>query len=235
MAHAATSVVRSRNSRLQVARLGRSARAARRRRRGRGGRPRPSSSRCDAEPRRRPSVETWARPGPQRRGSRARSGVRTSTAAWAGSSRAAGPACTSRPRAMTTTSSTVCCTSPSTWLETRTVRPSAASARRNSRSQRDAGRVEPVGRLVEHQHPGVAEQRLRRGRAAAACRGSSRRPGGRRLRQPDDAASTSSTRRRGRPPAGRGTAGGRGPCGRGGSSAASSAAPTVRSGCSRSR
>ena len=34
--------------------------------------------------------------------------------------------CTSRPRAMMTTSSTVCSTSDSTWLETKTVRPSAA-------------------------------------------------------------------------------------------------------------
>ena len=46
------------------------------------------------------------------------------------------PLLTSRPRWMTTTSSTVCSTSESTWLETSTVRPSAAAPRRKSRSQR---------------------------------------------------------------------------------------------------
>ena len=49
---------------------------------------------------------------------------------------AIGPLSTSRPRWMTRTSSTVCSTSESTWLETSTVRPSAAAPRRKSRSQR---------------------------------------------------------------------------------------------------
>ena len=42
----------------------------------------------------------------------------------------------------------------------------------------DAGRVEAVGRLVEDQHLGVAEQRGARCRAAGACRASSCGPGG---------------------------------------------------------
>ncbi len=44
--------------------------------------------------------------------------------------------CDELPRLTTTTSSTVCATSASTWLEIRTVRPSAAKLRRKSRSQR---------------------------------------------------------------------------------------------------
>ena len=43
----------------------------------------------------------------------------------------------------------------------------------------DALGVQAVGRLVEHQDGGVAEQRGRPARAAAACPGSSRRPAGR--------------------------------------------------------
>jgi ABC-type multidrug transport system ATPase subunit len=52
-------------------------------------------------------------------------GVRTSVAG-APSSSASVAWRTSRPRAMITTSSTVCCTSDRTWLETRTVRPCPA-------------------------------------------------------------------------------------------------------------
>src|SRR5215218_2137414 len=47
-----------------------------------------------------------------------------------------GACATERPRWITTTSSAVCATSLSTWLETSTARPSAASPRRKSRSQR---------------------------------------------------------------------------------------------------
>ncbi len=62
-------------------------------------------------------------------------GVRTSTSRGPLSSSASVPWRTRWPRERTTTSSTVCWTSLSTWLETSTVRPSAASARRNCRSQ----------------------------------------------------------------------------------------------------
>ena len=62
-------------------------------------------------------------------------GVRTTTLPPAVSSETE-PCFTIRPWWITTTSSTVCATSASTWLETSTVRPSPAIARRKSRSQR---------------------------------------------------------------------------------------------------
>ena len=60
---------------------------------------------------------------------------------------------------MTTTSSTVWASSARRWLETRTVRPSAARPRSSVAQPEDAGRVEAVGRLVEHEGVGVTEQR----------------------------------------------------------------------------
>ena len=72
-----------------------------------------------------------------------------------------GPCSTSRPRWITTTSSTVCATSASTWLETSTVRPSAGHAAQEVAQPADALRVEAVGGLVEDQHARVAEQRRR--------------------------------------------------------------------------
>ncbi len=65
----------------------------------------------------------------------------------------------SRPRLTTTTSSTVCATSDSTWLEISTVRPSAARRAEEVAQPADALRVEPVGRLVEHQRARVSQQR----------------------------------------------------------------------------
>ena len=81
------------------------------------------------------------------------------------------------------------------WLETNTVRPSAASARIRLRIHSDALGVEPVDRLVEQQHRRVAEQgggdaeplahaerEARRRGGAATARGrpgrAPRRPGG---------------------------------------------------------
>ena len=66
---------------------------------------------------------------------------------------ASGSNVTSLPLLMITTWSTLCCTSASTWLETRTVLPLAAKLRMKSRSQR-AFRVEPVRRLVQDQQLG---------------------------------------------------------------------------------
>src|ERR687897_1293255 len=69
--------------------------------------------------------------------SRDASGLRTRVPPCAPASTSAIDACwMSLPRWMITTRSTVCATSASTWLETRIVRPSAASERRRSRSQR---------------------------------------------------------------------------------------------------
>ena len=65
------------------------------------------------------------------------SGLRTQIGAstpWVSSS--SEPCATNLPRLITRTSSTVCAISASTWLETSTVRPLAAWARRKSRSQR---------------------------------------------------------------------------------------------------
>ena len=65
----------------------------------------------------------------------------------------------------------------------------------------DALGVQAVGRLVEHQDRGVAEQRGRPAPAAAACRASSRRRGGGRRRSSPTSASTSSARGTGSPAA----------------------------------
>ena len=59
---------------------------------------------------------------------------------------------------MITTWSTVWATSASRWLETSTVRPSSARPRRKAAQPVDALGVEAVGRLVEDQDLGVAEQ-----------------------------------------------------------------------------
>ena len=67
----------------------------------------------------------------------------------------------SGPCVMTTTSSAVCATSASTWLETRIARPSAARRAQEVAQPADALRVQAVGRLVEHEHARVAEQRRR--------------------------------------------------------------------------
>ena len=88
-------------------------------------------------------------------------GERTSTSRRAldSISSAVGTSASSRPRPMMTRWSAVCAISLIRWLETRTVRPSAASSRKNPRIQCDALRVQAVDRLVEHQHRRVAEQR----------------------------------------------------------------------------
>ena len=69
------------------------------------------------------------------------------------------PCRTRTPLAMMTTSSTVCSTSGSRWLETRTVLPWPREVPQEAAQPADALGVEPVGRFVQDQHPRVAEQR----------------------------------------------------------------------------
>ena len=64
----------------------------------------------------------------------------------------------SRPRPMTSRWSAVYSISDIRWLETRTVRPSAARDLHQVPDPQDALGVEPVDRLVEHQDLRVAEQ-----------------------------------------------------------------------------
>ena len=106
-----------------------------RRRRRRCGRPGPG--------RRRGPRRCWRRPAravmPSRSRadmSRAVSGVRMRVVLVAAARSATGPWAASRPRVMTTTSSTVWAASASRWLETSTVRPSPASCRSRSRIHR---------------------------------------------------------------------------------------------------
>ena len=77
------------------------------------------------------------------------------------------PCARSSPSAMTTTSSTDCATSASTWLETSTARAVRGLLAQQAAQPADARRVEAVGRLVEDQHLGVAEQRGGDGQALA--------------------------------------------------------------------
>ena len=116
-------------------------------------------------PARRPSGRRHRRaPAPARR-------RRTPAAVAEPTSSATAPWATSRPWCMTTTSVQVCSTSASRWLETITVRPVAGVAAQHLAHLADLRRVEPVGRLVEHQQLGQAEHGLGDARAAAACRG----------------------------------------------------------------
>ena len=122
-------------------------------------------------------------PGPPRCG-------RPGRTAWSGPRR--------RPRARTTTSSTVWATSLSRWLETNTVRPCAASSRSRPRSQRMPSGSSPLSGSSKISTPGSpssAPARLSRWRMP------SENPP---TRRPATSASptrprTSSTRRRGRP------------------------------------
>ena len=70
-----------------------------------------------------------------------------------------GPCRISWPAAMITTSSASSCISESRWLETSTVRPSRGERLEQVAHPADALGVEAVGRLVEDQHPRVAEHR----------------------------------------------------------------------------
>ena len=111
------------------------------------------------------------------------------------------PSATSAPSRITPTRSQICSTSPIRWLESRTVRPPWASERMNVAHLGHAGRVEPVGRLVEDQQLRVLEQRggdaesllhpQRVGRRHGRRRGRSGRP------RPSTAATRSRARRRG--------------------------------------
>ena len=83
---------------------------------------------------------------------------------------------TSRPLAMMTTSSTVCSTSCSMWLETRTVLPSSARWRRKPRSQRMPSGSRPLAGSSRMQHLRVAEQGGGEAEPLAHAHASSRRP-----------------------------------------------------------
>ena len=131
---------------------------------------------------------------------------------------------------MTTSSSTLCATSASRWLDTSTARPRPAWARRSSRIQRMPGRIEAVGGLVEDQHLRVSEQRGRDGQPLAhAHRVPLHAPVGRAagevhlLRAPHRPAPAGDRPRR---PA---HAGGCGRCGRDGSSPPPAPRPPARS------
>ena len=67
----------------------------------------------------------------------------------------------SRPPLITPTRSQISCTSASRWLDSSTVWPPRASDDDQRAHVGHAGRVEPVGRLVEHDQLRVAQQRRR--------------------------------------------------------------------------
>ena len=69
------------------------------------------------------------------------------------------PSATSTPSRITPTRSQTCSTSPIRWLESSTVRPPLAERADERAHLGHAGRVEPVGRLVEDQQLRVLEQR----------------------------------------------------------------------------
>ena len=60
---------------------------------------------------------------------------------------------------MITTWSAVCATSESTWLETRIVRALGGQGAEEVAQPPDPGGIEPVRRLVQHEHLRIAEQR----------------------------------------------------------------------------
>ena len=88
------------------------------------------------------------------------------------------PAVTSRPRSMMMRRRRRAATSASRWLERKTVPPPSANRRRNARNAADPLRVEPVERLVQHQHARGPDQRGRPAPGAAAYRARTRPPGG---------------------------------------------------------
>src|SRR4051812_33658928 len=160
-------------------------------------------------------------------------GERTSTPAPAAVRVSTGPCSTSRPRWITTTSSTVWATSASTWLETSTVRPSRAMLRRKSRSQRMPWGSSPLAgssRMSTRGSPSSVAARPSRwripseylpARRSAAWSSSTRR-------------STSSTRELGRPAMAASARRWLRPERPGCAPATSRLAPTVRAGSSRS-
>ena len=89
------------------------------------------------------------------------------------------PWATIRPLPMTTRSSAMTSISCSRCEREQDGAAAVGEAAQQVAHPADAGRVEPVGRLVEDQHVRVAEQGGRRCRGAGACRGSSRAPAGR--------------------------------------------------------
>ena len=82
-------------------------------------------------------------------------------------SSASGACSTSRPRLMIRTSSTVLVSSASRWLDTSTVPPPVGVGADEAAQPAHAVGVQAVGRLVEDQDVGVAQQR---GGEASRCR-----------------------------------------------------------------
>ena len=76
-----------------------------------------------------------------------------------------GPCASSRPLLMMSTSSTVCSTSASTWLETSDRAALGGLLAQEGAQPQHALGVEAVGGLVEDEHLGIAEQRRRQGQA----------------------------------------------------------------------
>ena len=153
--------------------------------------------------------------------SRARSSaawaLRTSTVAHARASSSRSEQCArTRPAAMITTSSTVCATSDSRWLEIRTLLPSADVVAQERPQPADALRVESVGGLVEDEQAGPAEQRAGEAEALAHAEREAADAAVGRAREADAAAAPrrSAPRRCRRPR--RRSAGAGGPCATGG-------------------
>ena len=130
--------------------------------------------------------------------SRAASGVRTRTTEVRATRSASVVWLTRRPRDSTTTSSTVCATSLSRWLDRNTVRPSPASERSRPRSQRIPSGSSPLSGSSKISTPGspsIAAARLSRCRMPSENRPTARPA----TSDSPVRASTSSTRRRGSP------------------------------------
>ena len=79
------------------------------------------------------------------------------------------PAATSLPLSITTACVQICSTSASTWLENSTVDPGLGDPVHEQAHLAHLAGVEAVGRLVEHEHLGPAEQHACEARAAGAC------------------------------------------------------------------
>ena len=101
--------------------------------------------------------------GPTRRSRPARSVACGWTWSWPGSAwwpagSGGGPSYAIRPSCTTTARSISGCSGPSSWATSRIVPPAAAELAQRGRERLLAGRVDPGGRLVEHQQVGLAGQ-----------------------------------------------------------------------------
>ena len=129
-----------------------------------------------------------------------------------------GPCASSLPLLMMSTSSTVCSTSASTWLETSTVVPSAARSRRKVRSQRMPSGSRPLAGSSSSSTSRVAEQRAGQGQALPHAGGVALHGALRRVAELDQLEARRRRARSGMPAAARQRRAGRcGRSGRGGS------------------